>query len=77
MEVTITLTAKLESLIRAKVESGYYESASEVVREALRLMDEKDRVRTAKIDLTREELRLSAEAEAESKRRARAARSGE
>ena len=29
---------------RAKVESGLYASASEVVREALRLLDERDRL---------------------------------
>ena len=40
----------LESMVRQKVESGLYTSASEVLREALRLMDEQDRLRTAKLD---------------------------
>lgn len=35
----ISLTPELESRIKAKVESGLYNNASEVVREALRFMD--------------------------------------
>lgn len=34
----VSLTPKLEELIRRKVESGLYEDASDVIREALRLM---------------------------------------
>lgn len=36
----ISLTAELEHKIRAKVESGLYNNASEVVREALRFMEQ-------------------------------------
>lgn len=35
----ISLTPELESRIKLKVESGLYNNASEVVREALRFMD--------------------------------------
>ncbi|PLY04408.1 MAG: type II toxin-antitoxin system ParD family antitoxin [Desulfuromonas sp.] len=35
----ISLTPELESRIKAKVESGLYNNASEVVREALRFME--------------------------------------
>jgi antitoxin ParD1/3/4 len=35
----ISLTSELESRIKAKVESGLYNNASEVIREALRFMD--------------------------------------
>jgi len=35
----ISLTSELESRIKLKVESGLYNNASEVVREALRFMD--------------------------------------
>jgi antitoxin ParD1/3/4 len=35
----ISLTSELESRIKSKVESGLYNNASEVVREALRFMD--------------------------------------
>ena len=35
----ISLTSELESRIKAKVESGLYNNASEVIREALRFME--------------------------------------
>lgn len=35
----ISLTDELESRIKAKVESGLYNNASEVIREALRFME--------------------------------------
>jgi antitoxin ParD1/3/4 len=39
MTLNVSLTPQLEELVRQKVSSGRYNSASEVVREALRLMD--------------------------------------
>jgi antitoxin ParD1/3/4 len=53
MGMNINLTPQLEDLVRQKVASGLYTSASEVVREALRLMDEKDRLLGAKLDQLR------------------------
>jgi antitoxin ParD1/3/4 len=50
MGMNVNLTPQLEALVRAKVDSGMYTSASEVVREALRLMDEQDRLRQARLD---------------------------
>lgn len=35
----VSLTPELEARIKSKVESGLYNNASEVVREALRFMD--------------------------------------
>ena len=35
----ISLTTELENRIKSKVESGLYNNASEVIREALRFMD--------------------------------------
>jgi antitoxin ParD1/3/4 len=43
--MNVSLTPKLEEFVREKVDSGLYNSASEVVREALRLLDERDRER--------------------------------
>ena len=43
--MNVSLTPRLEELIREKVQSRMYNNASEVVREALRLLDERDRER--------------------------------
>jgi antitoxin ParD1/3/4 len=43
--MNVSLTPELERLIDEKVASGLYDSASEVVRDALRLMRERDEVR--------------------------------
>jgi antitoxin ParD1/3/4 len=43
--MTISLTPRLEDLIREKVESGLYADADAVLTEALRLLDERDRFR--------------------------------
>jgi antitoxin ParD1/3/4 len=39
----VSLTPELEDLVDRKVASGRYRSASEVVRAALRLLDERER----------------------------------
>jgi antitoxin ParD1/3/4 len=41
--MNVSLTPELEQYIRTKVESGRYLSASEVVREALRLLEQKEK----------------------------------
>ena len=61
MGMNINLTPQLEELVRSKVNSGLYTSASEVVREALRLMEEQDRLRQAKFDELRREVRKGLE----------------
>jgi len=48
--MNINLTPQLEQLVREKVSSGRYTSPSEVVREALRLMEEQDRLRAVKLE---------------------------
>ncbi|MCF8204123.1 MAG: type II toxin-antitoxin system ParD family antitoxin [Methylotenera sp.] len=55
--MNVNLTPQLEELVRAKVSSGLYTSASEVVREALRLMQEQDRLREVKLEELRREVR--------------------
>lgn len=40
--MNVSLTPTLESIVRKKVESGLYNNASEVVREAIRQMDARD-----------------------------------
>jgi antitoxin ParD1/3/4 len=51
--MNVHLTPELEQLVHGKVQSGRYNSASEVVREALRLMDERDQL----VALRKEEYR--------------------
>ncbi len=51
--MNVSLTPELEALVRHKVESGRYLSASEVMREALRLLEERDKL----LELRREEQR--------------------
>jgi antitoxin ParD1/3/4 len=40
--MNVSLTPELEELVNLKVRSGLYQTASEVVREALRLLKQKD-----------------------------------
>lgn len=51
--MNVSLTPELETLVNKKVKTGRYNSASEVVREALRLLEEQDRMK----ELRRDELR--------------------
>jgi antitoxin ParD1/3/4 len=54
--MNVSLTPELDSFVAAKVESGRYNSASEVVREALRLLEEHDRARGAQLAAFNQEL---------------------
>ena len=47
--MNVSLTPQLEKLVSDRVESGRYNSASEVVREALRLLQERDEVREVQL----------------------------
>ena len=40
--MNVSLTSELEQLVNEKVRSGLYQTASEVVREALRLQKQRD-----------------------------------
>ena len=42
--MNVSLTAELENLVHSKVKSGRYLSASEVICEGLRLLEERDRL---------------------------------
>jgi len=54
--MNVSLTPELERFVTAKVETGRYNSASEVVREALRLLEEHDRNRAARLGKFNQEL---------------------
>ena len=51
--MNVHLTPELEQMVQSKVKTGRYNSASEVMREALRLMDERDQMKA----MQKEELR--------------------
>jgi antitoxin ParD1/3/4 len=56
MTLNINLTPQLEKLVRQKVESGRYNSASEVVREALRLMEAQNELHALQLERLRRDI---------------------
>lgn len=55
----ISLTPELESRVKAKVGSGLYNNASEVIREALRFMDtHEDWIHEVELARLREQLKI-------------------
>jgi antitoxin ParD1/3/4 len=54
--MNISLTPHLEALVKNKVNSGLYGSASEVMREALRLLVERDRLHALRLEELRAEI---------------------
>ena len=59
--MNISLTPQLEELVKKKVSSGHYGSASEVIREALRLLDERDRFHAMRLEELRAEIKKGIE----------------
>lgn len=54
----ISLTDRLEAWVREKVESGLYNNASEVIREALRTQMRAEQTREEKLEALRAELQI-------------------
>jgi antitoxin ParD1/3/4 len=54
--MNVSLTKELEEMINQKVQSGLYNSASEVIREGLRLLNEQDQLRQIRIEELRREV---------------------
>ena len=54
--MNVSLTNQLESYVQQKVATGMYNSASEVIREALRLMAEKDSEQSLKLAALRTDI---------------------
>ncbi len=59
--MNVSLTNELEQFVQTQVESGMYYSASEVIREGLRLLKEKDLLRQIKIEELRKEIQKGLE----------------
>ncbi len=55
--MNISLTPQLEELVKRKVDSGLYVSASEVLREALRLLEARDRLNAIRLEELRAEIK--------------------
>ena len=47
--MNVSLTTELDRYVTEKVQSGLYHSASEVIREGLRLLKEQDAIRQARL----------------------------
>ncbi len=56
--LNVSLTPELAELVREKVDSGMYHSASEVVREGLRLLREQDEIHRARLYELRNEIEV-------------------
>jgi antitoxin ParD1/3/4 len=54
--MNVSLTPELEQLVHLKVQTGRYTSASEVIREALRLMEERDQMQALHKDEIRKKI---------------------
>lgn len=48
--MNISLTPQLENFVKQKVSTGMYNSVSEVIREALRLLEEKEVLKAMKLE---------------------------
>jgi len=55
--MNVSLTPKLEDFVKAKVKTGNYNNASEVIREAVRLLQERDADRKIELAALRRSIR--------------------
>ncbi len=58
MPSSFTLGTHFEGFIKQQVNSGRYASASEVVRDSLRLLEEQEAMRQARLDALRSEVEI-------------------
>lgn len=56
MSMNVSLPPELEARVRQRVESGMYGSASEVIREALRLFEAYEQVKASQLDSLRQDI---------------------
>ncbi|CDM63123.1 MULTISPECIES: type II toxin-antitoxin system ParD family antitoxin [Rhizobium] len=57
MPASYSIGSHYEALVQELVKSGRYASASEVVRDSLRMLEEREEQRAAKLSALREEIR--------------------
>lgn len=63
--MNISITPELEELISNKVKTGMYNSASEVIREGLRLLKEQDDLKELRMKELKKEIRKGYDSAAE------------
>jgi antitoxin ParD1/3/4 len=61
--MNVSLTPELERFVNAKVGSGRYHSASEVIREGLRLLKQQDEVNEHQLEELRREIQIGIDQE--------------
>ncbi len=59
--MNVSLTPELEALVAKKVQSGMYHTASEVIREGLRLLKEQDEIKELRLQELRRDITLGVE----------------
>ena len=57
----VSLTPELEEYVHDKVQTGRYNSASEVVREGLRLLEEQDQLKQIRIEELKKKIQVGLE----------------
>lgn len=56
--MNVSLTPQLEQFVKQKVSDGMYNSVSEVMREALRLLEEQDVLKQMKLEALRRDIQM-------------------
>ena len=59
--MNVSLTPELEQFVQSRVASGQYQTASEVVREGLRLLEEREQARETALNELRAKIRRGIE----------------
>jgi len=59
--MNVSLTPELEQFVQSRVASGRYQTASEVVREGLRLLEEREQARESAMEELRTKVRRGIE----------------
>lgn len=59
--MNVSITPELEAFVKQQVESGMYQTSSEVVREALRLLKTHEQLRQIRLEELRKEIAIGIE----------------
>jgi antitoxin ParD1/3/4 len=59
--LNVSLTPELERFVQSRVDSGRYQTASEVIREGLRMLEERERARETVLEELRAKIQRGSE----------------